>query len=516
MVNIPFINALQKPNEDQAPPITRELIRSYLDAGDDDDVEGERCPITGQSRPREIKDPNITRYHHDDVVGGAPLDTLRDIWQWLDEEANEAQAKIDWTPEYSMGTRQIKGAAMDTPVLKDVHAGLGPRPSKTMDILADIRKDLCALGIDKPASGEESYKELMELLQLWNNTILDGSLERGQEELLLALEERNYLLKPNGQHVAEDLDLNSTRLIAALSLIWPEVAKFDNQTPYDVLSTVIIHRHIANLDPGTEMLVWDTMFKTLLVEMRLRIERQYAQQKAALQAQLHSAHKIHNQEEVQRIRGKKEKVKLEIFSLSSKTLIDALKERRRHLRAKYVLDMQDLATVQSAAKSYASSILPASLELAQKAADDAESKLEQALQRRFDDLEAKQIGNLGVIEALHCLAATSYIRSRKFVALDVDDVAAIERVRKERMKDPETAFMMMRVVEDNRTVAEMSRRVAAQVAGMYTLLDEVLDAARDSYCAYDDVLRRVEGDSEGQEVVVQHGSHAIEDGNRKV
>lgn len=446
---------------------------------------------------------------------GAAWDSLDNVGVWLKNLADQEQQKLDWTPEYSETIQarisedhsdEIRGpsgssetsdrdlkppSGLNTEVLKRISLGLGPRPGKVEDLLTDLRESTAGPRGD-------TYEELSAMVQAWNGGLYtDGGRAEQRDELLRALEERLSVAASvqAGDRPQKDLDQNDTRLLSALHAFRPETAKFENQSPYAILAAMIANTRIADPDIRFDLDLWHVVLKTMLTEVGFRFESEIRRKKQ-IKAELASAHRTRNREEVDRLTKEKQSLNLTLVNSGSQTLLNDLKRARRNLYQKTLEELMDLTAVQAGLKSCYTSLVPPTVDVLWEACEMADAELAQCLRSQMDVLELVRANQSINIDILRNLNDDSLRRARKFAAMDIGVRPVRQRVLGERKNDVRTAEMMLKIKEETEHVRDTSKMVLERVSGMEPALEQVYEAAKGNWQADDALYSRLDSDDD--------------------
>lgn len=440
---------------------------------------------------------------------------LADLQDWLQKLAEEEESKIDRGIEF--GPHQLgsihdarggelldhvdpgvlvdiwsSGLGMNTDVLIPIKQGLGPRLSKIKDLIAPFRRKTreCTAGSEHSSTGE-TYEDLLKILVEWNEYAYNGDSIEQREELLLALRERMHIIPVacGGQQKQDELTRNSKRLVQAIHGYRPETKEFSHQTPYHLMTVMVANVRIA--EPDVDHNLKELLIRTMLAEVQLN-DKEMARQRDYARNQLDSARRMKNREELVRSEGEKHKLNLKHFEKGAKQVINDLQNARKMLRLTVLENVQELTVAQAGQKYFVASTLAPTHELLEKVCDEADAKLERAIRTQMDMSTAAQIAEETNIKVMRELSDDSWRRVRKFAAADIDDPVAREATFKERLDNPETAVMMLKVKEDNDRVRETSQLVVERLSVLDLSLNEIYKAAKDQMMAYEEVYSQVE------------------------
>ncbi|KAF2247139.1 hypothetical protein BU26DRAFT_342765 [Trematosphaeria pertusa] len=496
------------PSADKAPdngqkPITRALVLELLYDPDEDPeeqyVEEDNGGIDIEETTTEVDFAPVSA----DTI-------LQETRSWLEALADEQQAETDSTSDCeteedptgnespSLGVDGDQGdepeptihvqpsdMGMNTEVLHRIREEEpGPRPPEGYDLIANLR-----LGTPKKDdTSEETYAELLEVVQAWNlhvGSIPDLTEER--DEFLQALRERHHLIKDVEQHKRERavLDEPPERLQRAMRAYRPEIAKFENQNTFDILVMMIANLRIANPDLDED--VKDAVIWTIFMEVWLPLcfEKQYRDERAKIQQQVTRARENGNREDMGHLTEEKKALDRKQVARAVERAINYMKFTRNELRRRVEKDTEQLALLQTGQKWFASEVLslPKALAEQKRAALDAEA--ERTFGLHFSDHEAEcEVEGINIADLVE-MGRRCVIRTEKFAAKDIKDKADRERVKRARMEEPGTATMMLKILEDTDIIKAKAQRVVRRMTGLESSLDATLAAAKGQYREYD-------------------------------
>ncbi|KAF1950035.1 hypothetical protein CC80DRAFT_539882 [Byssothecium circinans] len=493
--------------------ITRKLILAHLrDTDDDEDINRDDLAL-------DISTAAGDQIAHKDDSGLADFEpSLPEARGLLAALCEEEDSQTGWEPEYILdrhaSVRGLRKGSRDDQVerrldltqgleaLKRIAKGQGPRVKEYEDLLAPLRRPVAEEDVQSNASSyiEETYEEMLQVLLAWNRSVAPiEELAEQRQELLSALEERNRLIDDARQlYDLSILDQPSPRLQRAIHAFRPETGTFENQNVNDILIVMVANLRVAkpDIDDDVKSAIFLVMIKEAMARMVL--DTSYRQEK----------HRLHEERKAARISGyDKEADRLseegrQFDKLSRKhrveEIIDNTKFARHDLHEKILREMQDLAVLQAAQLEAASEL---------RSSPVIFKKIEEAMKSTSDD------GVLEVGDRCECdmesiatmleLARGCFHRARKFAALDIKDPGERERVKKERMRNPGTAGMMLKVVDDTRTVRRTAGLVLSHMDKLETSLDTILEAANERYRTYQggmQMIGELDPDTAGEEL----------------
>lgn len=520
LMNIPVVNEedlRERCHTDEAldcvRPLTCALVRELLREEDDELYEQD---------PGDEDVAGTDRVHiadEGDLISTNPESTLSTTRNWLEELCNEEQSKADSEPEYHFqrvvrhpegaelpsfsGAESIHrdgltdilvkppGLALKIEIVDRISRGEGPRDTRYNDLLAPLR-----LNSDSPDRAipycTETYRQLYDVLQKWNKhvgSILDLSAER--EELLEALNERAQLISKieKGLKKRAVLDHPNPRLQQALRAFRPEIAGFENQSVFDILVMLVANLRVANpdLDDETKCAIIRVVYRE--ARLTLLSDKEYNAKKRDIQSKLESARRADDEAEVKRLNSQKHELQMQSHARRAETTIDFIRNARKDLYWKALLEMQDLALQQAGQKWAASERLSAQEQSEQKR-KDMEGALENTAKPLAHGIalcEAAVVDMANMAGLIHeCI-----IRMRKTAALDLTDSAARDRVRKERMENPETALVMMKVSDNSKAVLPLPSLIMEHMSQIEGHLGKLSAAASYQFRVYDGILQRL-------------------------
>lgn len=497
--------------------LTRCLVQAALRDSDSGDQKGDVDVDSAQPIPGH------------DSGSDEPEIVLRDTRNWLESLAQRERKKTNQVPEYTFRRIVVDpegsvfpflapgegvesdtpqailvkspGLALDTSVLDRIREGRGPRDFEPEDLVAKLRvgtsADTSSTCSTFSSEEEETYQGLLDVLFNWNRHVGQyKGLVKERKELLDALEERNHLITDieRGHKKSELLEKEISRLKRALKVFRPELATFEDQRVGAHLVMMVANFRIAIPDIDDELKY--ALIKTIAREVRLAIhfEKEYVARRAQLRA---LAKATGSSEEVQRLAQKRLDLNAEVWSLTCAKTIDIIKEARTELCERVLEDLNDLVAQQAGQKWAAYDASLASTCLPDTEWEEAQHTLRQTINKSLGPLEdMREVASFN-IEEMKRLNRNCIGRTIKFAALDVHDPIAREHVRKERLEEPATARMMMKVVEEAKVMQDMSHFLSGRMETLENSLETALAAANAQLRAYDGMLAAV--DSMGTE-----------------
>lgn len=483
-------------------------------------------PITGALIRQHLKDPDLEDSDEDDatgpeilcsrpvVPGCGPAVDLVSCKSWLDRLCEEEQSRLyealndnsDWAAVQNNGNAvQNNGNAvstsdmqeyahdksadcLDTRVLQRIRQGRGPRDWVAEDLLAVFRDG----DSDPCQEGPETYEDMQKVLLSWNERVgaklAEG--ERARMMLSTAVNTRRSLLRRSypGNDREKALEVSSAEMLHALTSLRPEVAGFHNQDSLDILLMMWANVRVAvpDLDDELRMLT----MRALIDEIESRSNAKNAEKISRLARWLSVAQLEGNDAETERLKAKVQAFELKIHDTAIKKTIDKIKATRRELAQIKLKELLKLTELQAAQKWAAHEKWSGSQDEYNliKACDQADNKLRGVLQQKVPELDAHVQVVQSNANGLANMSASLFNRANEAgFSLEHDRASSSFSLAEANIK----AYVSGTVAD----VADARVEAAKMLDRMGTVeahLDELLDAAKSQYWAYDDVLRVLE------------------------
>ncbi|CAI6336575.1 unnamed protein product [Periconia digitata] len=409
---------------------------------------------------------------------------------------DKQRASTDWSLDCERTPRschsiQLEKRTLDTSILRRIADGRGPRDAQYKDLLGPLR--LAEQGSNETHSAaHETYEDLLKVLLAWNRHVAPiQDLIEERQELMEALRARDQLIDEAAQrNTLRLLNQPFPRLQKALCAFRPEIAHFANQDVSSIMIIMVANIRVAiDIDDDLKCAIFKTLFKEATV--RLLFDRSFRSQRGEFRMEQKSARDRGDWDEVHRLKEKEREVERQYKAQRASEIIDSIRFARGDLYNKYLMEMQDLAVVQTAqmevaAETHSPQMIMSTIEEGSKGIYDDED----------GDDRLQGIGEVcnrdaGDINRMLEVTRDCLHRTRKFAALDVVDAVERNRVRRERMDMPGTASMMMKVVEDTKVIRGMSMNVLKHMGDMETGLEEMMGAATTRYQAIEGGLRTI-------------------------
>ncbi|KAH6644615.1 hypothetical protein C7974DRAFT_383949 [Boeremia exigua] len=469
--------------------ISKELIRQRLEDSDpesDGEVDTASLELTCQDR-------TIRKW--------APVGDLLSCKSWLDQICDEAQARFDKASEddsrplsSNSHTEQAsktqnhgccEGAdsqTLDTDILQRIREGRGPRDEVSEDLLAVFRdKDLQR---DK----EESYEDMRNVLLSWNRRV-SSTLREGENSrvmLRLAVERRGSLLRScdHGTDGRQELEESSAELLQALTALRPEIAEFHRQSSFDILVMLWANVRIAIPDMDDELKL--LTMEALIDEVKSRSQTVNADKLSGLARSLSVAKLEHNIAEIERLTMKIQAFERKMRDTVVRKVIDKIKAMRRGLTQIKLKELQELTELQAAQKWAAHKSL-GDRQLKQdqtRACDQADGQLQRILQQQVPELDA----HIQVVQhnasGLASMSASLLSRAEEagFSLEDHHPSASVE------LATADIKTYVSGTITDIFNARREAEKMLERMGIIESYLEDMLDAAKSQYRAYDDVL----------------------------
>jgi len=410
-------------------------------------------------------------------------DILSDTRSWLEGLVEEERSRAgwgSWGSEFRFERSPVRPERIsdeDRAVLDRISRCEGPRPFEYEDILAPLRLRGSRKYVARTApSFSETYKDQLNILDKWNRKVASvPNLDKEREELYDRLEERCQMIAnvETRRRIPGEFDAQSSRLRKALRRFRPEVATFEHRSCLSVLVVIVAHVRVARPDIDLEMR--DKMVETIFREMRLmvRTEKQHDVRDRQLEARLQTAYESEDRTVADCLRREKKDLAKKDRTFCTEKTIDRLKVARKSVQQRVLAELQDLAVQQAGMKRAAYERLTIPYSLLQESLDT--DGVVKRMQEHLLNAEAACDADFANVANMLDLAYGCHDGTKRFAGKDVESVSnrERERIKWERMEDPKTYSMMMRVVDDGTAVSQIPGVVTAHM----TKLDESLELA---------------------------------------
>lgn len=485
-----MIRYRELPGSPNARHITRAIVLAHLrssDNGDDDPYAA--CPenkrLTNIERAQSVASQD-TESASDDTSLEHALITLKALYQ-------EESSKIDWSSEHERPSpiyipHGQRHRVPDTRILKRIAEGRGPRDPQYDDLIGPLRLtgENGVSTYESLSSTEETYEELLQVLLAWNSNVAQISdLTKERWELLNALRARNDLIDDAAdQNTLRLLNQPFPQLHKALLAFRPEIAHFENQNMSDIMVMMVASTRVAfpDIDDDLKYAIFETLFKEAIA--RMLFDKSFRARKGDFRLEQKQARDRGDWDEVRALKEKEREVERQYKAQRASQIIDATKLARRNLYDRSLLQMLELAIVQTAQMEAAAEmrsphIISTAIKQSSKGIDVS----------NLGYIEEARSHNASDIDRMLDLTRDCLHRTKKFAALDVADTVERIRVKQDRMDKPGTASMMIKVVEDVKVIRGISAGVLDRMRQMERGLETVLGAATERYQALDGGLQ---------------------------
>jgi hypothetical protein len=462
------------PIRHEAQRITRNLIKAGLGAprADEEDVPYHWLgPV-----PQAAVETTWRRAFDDDSMPEEAGQILSDTRSWLETLVEEERSKADWSTEYRF-ERSTLGAGIisteDQNTLDRVCQGEEPRPFECEDILAPLRlqEHVEHSTSTVPQLLEETFADQLELLYAWNRKVAPmTNLDKERNELYRRLEERCQIMAQveKGFRTGEHIDGHASHVRRALRNFRPEIKGFEHKSCINVLTVIVAHFRIARPDIEVEMR--DKMIEAILREERLTVrkEEDFDARNDQLEARLQTAYESGNGAVVESLRKEKRTLAINIRTICTEKTIDRLKEARRLVRQRNLVELQDLVVPQAGLLSAAHDRFSMPYSLLQETLKSEE--VVKRIAEHLSNAEAACDADLANVATMHDLDWSCLQRTKKS-----------ERSHRERKNDPEKWNMMIKVVNDSKMMSQIPDVVSSHMTRLNESLQLALEVATEQY-----------------------------------
>ncbi|KAJ4339963.1 hypothetical protein N0V87_002902 [Didymella glomerata] len=475
--------------------ISKALIQQHLkypDSENDSDLE-EADHVNG----------DIARFLPDCPSEGKLLECRSWLQQRCDQEqcrleellADDAHCKLRLESVFLPGYRDRRDSfnaldggsnLRDTAVLERIRDGRGPRGHCSEDLLATLR--------DAPVQkhGTQWYGDPRSVLLAWNKRVSQGleEDEGARDSLKAAIERRAHLLKApaRGSDKSRFLEESSAELLQALTAMRPEIADFEDQELLDVLVIMWANIRIAipDLDDELKLLT----MTALINEVESKSHTSNTVKLSSIARSLSVARLQMDPDEVECLEKKMQAFEKKLRETAAKKVIDKIKTGRRELTAVKLMELQQLTELQAAQKWATYTALGSSqqMQMPNRACDQADGRLQRVLQHQTIELDVHIQAVQSNTNALAGMSADLLSRATEAgFALEDKTSSASNRLANEDMKAYVTGG-----IADILNAREQAARMLEHMDAVDSHLEMMLDAAKNKYRAYDDVLPLVE------------------------
>ena len=475
--------------------ISRVLIQQHLrDSGSEDDAD-----------PEEADDANgdLVRFLPECQSEGDLLDCRSWLQQRCDQEqcrleelladdaCREVRLQSDSPLEWKNRrvSHEIFGAGSnlpDTAVLERIREGRGPRDQCAEDLLAAFR--------DLPVRehGTESYSNMRRVLLAWNKR-MSGDLEEDEgarESLKAAIDRRAHLLKApaRGSDKSLFLEESSAEVLQALTALRPEIADFKDQKLLDFI--VIIWANIGIAIPDLDDELKLLTMTALINEVESKSHASNAVKLSSIALLLSVARLQLNATEIERLEKKMQAFENKLRKTVVKKVIDKIKTARRELTTVKLNDLQKLTELQAAQKWAAHAALESrqQRQIQVQTCDQADSHLQRVLQHQTPELNAHIQAVQTNANALADMSADLLTRATDtgFPPEGRTPSTSVE------LADVDVKAYVTGGITDILNARDQAARLLEHMDAVDSRLEVMLDAAKNKYRAYDDVLHLIE------------------------
>jgi hypothetical protein len=389
------------------------------------------------------------------------------------------------------------GMTVDKNMMERIREGQGPRPFKTEDLVEMLRLESERIsGTDKAPCSEETYDELLAILEAWNTRVgTYPDLERERQDLLDVLESRCQLINDveKGHQNEKLLRQQYLHLRQALHAYRPELRGFEDQNVFSQLIVMIANQGIAIPDLDDD--VRDRAIETLFREFRSRIylgEEHFAR-RDQLEAEIERAKLQEDDTEVQELAKDRQQLDKRSCNDASGEVWTAVKVARKRLYDKVLEELQPLTEQQAGQKWMACSLAKAPASALAQSCTESENAMDNMLQNWVLNIDNTLRSAISRLREMNCLGSDNSSLVNKLAGLDVSK-AERKAVLERRRNDLRTPYIMMEVTSQSSRLQRMSQHVLARMDDLYGSLDYVLGAARATFNAHDTLLARVDED----------------------
>jgi hypothetical protein len=478
--------------------------------------------IYSPNRPASSEKTNLVAReseNEEDFDSLPPGASLEQIKTWLDTQCKTEQARIDWTVDYDHKHQNhtekygVFDKRPNTAILDRIRRGHGPRSFKFEDLLWPLRTE-------KPErasrSGKwprkESCKEMAEVLLKWNKHVSCTYEDvEAREALVHAMRGRIAFLDRALSHrkSADAHDDSSRKLLRAVHIYRPETIIFGTKDPFDLL--IITLAHIGFAIPDIDHELKYLMFYILVTERSRMAHVVNAETRHKFEEKIADSKRRRDTERAAMYEQKMTDWNRDVFQKNCNTVAERVKVARRNIELKVSEELQTLTVLQIAQKVIsrdmiskrtppAKDLLSSSVSWAEQmdACSAAEVILEQIVREHMDDLDASaKVASQNNADMKEINRTRVLTRAMKFAGLDLNNVSetARRRVVEERMANPGTFIMMGNAIEGLVETKTKAKNMLAAVPEIDVRLEEMLDAAKATYCKYEELAWLVDSDS---------------------
>jgi hypothetical protein len=497
----------------------RIILRQLWDFYEDDDhIQEQDSDLDDDSSSDSLAESTNT---DDECLLASPEANLGELWEWLDSEGDKECARIDRSSEYvhcegDAGRPNTLDHGLNTAVLERIRQGKGPRRAKFEDLLAPLRLDIDAKPRKNKKIHKQTYGDMKGVLVDWNKHVADpGDDLKARDALLAAMRGRISFLKKIAVHrsTADAYDDTSGKLVHAIHVYRPETAAFHTKDPSDLL--IIILAHIGFIKPDIDDELKHLIFHALVMERNYNARKFNRNFIRGQEKKILGAKQSGDQQAVKKYEGRLRDWEYGLFLKSGNKLIEKIKFARRGVEQNCFKGMRQLRILQAAQAialaekttkldSLSRDHLVTSMWLAdaQNDCNAADADLERTVAERLEDLDRYfDVAERRVDDMRRDSRVRILTRARRHGGHDLADRTRAERncIVKDRMTDHGTTQMMSDAVVAVIDVRSKAGDMLEQVIDINVLLAAMMDAAKASYRAYDELALFIEHGEEEEE-----------------
>jgi hypothetical protein len=200
-----------------------------------------------------------------------------------------------------------------------------------------------------------------------------------------------------------------------------------------------------------------------------------------LETRLQNAYESGDKDVVACLRKEKKDSARNDRTLCTEKTIDRLKKARRLVRQRILVELQDLVILQTGLLCAAHDRLSIPYNLLQESLESED--VIKRVSEHLRNAEAACDADLANVASMHDLGWGCLERTKRFAAKDLEGVHSRERerIRRERKNGPRTWNMMMKVVDDSKTMSQIPDVVSSHMTKLNESLQLVLDVAEKQY-----------------------------------
>jgi hypothetical protein len=496
----------------------RIILRQLRDFYEDDDHVQEQDSDPDDDLSSDSSRESIIP--EDENLLTSPEANLGELQKWLDNEGDNERARIDWSTDYEQLRKGDAGrlntmvrGGLNTSVIERIRKDKGPRRAKYEDLLEPLRLETDTGRRKSKKIHKQTYGDMMNALLDWNHHVESARDDaKSRDALLDTLHTRiSFLKKTATQRSSADAHNDTIKkILRAIHTYRPETVTFDTQDPFDLL--IIILAHIGFVTPDVDDEAKHLIFLTLLGERNYSARTLRKDFLHDLERKTQAAKEKGDAQAVTRYEGRLREWQYGLFVSTANKLIYKIKVARRGVEQNCIQEMRYLKVLQAAqgvaiqerttnldaaAREYL--VMSIWLEDAKSDCNAADLDLEWTAGERLADLdEYFDVAERRVDDMEKDSRARILTRARKFGGHDLADRSRAERHRivKQRMTESGTTQMMSDAVVAVTDVRTTASDMLDQLGDIDELLAEMMDAAKTSYRAYDELALLVEAEEE--------------------